>query len=329
MKIVDLNPKAAYWLFDNKYNYDMLVLMCPDADIIKACCTSTVNEDLYNILEDKDMKFDLIIGNPPYNCGLHIKILKKTLEFLQKDGIIVWLSPIVKWQYARLMEIEAPVTGINVLFRFSMDDAKNLFGINQRCELGILSNKESLIDIVDNHGTLKKIKDKLDLIKSDLLMNHLAKDFGDYPVAFYHGCTLASHGGHGKACYRICNMDKAKATRREKLGHTRYYNAESAEKQDLVWKFYSNQMIRFICKEFGFGGIPFEILPWIKQFKDENGKTPFDCEWSFEKICRYFNLDSNDVAVIENSLKDYMYENELRIIHINNDNVLLKSKQDK
>ena len=76
MKIIDLNPKATYWLFDNKYNYDMLVLMCPDTNI-KACCAGPINENLYNILEDKNMKFDCVIGNPPYSRSLHLNILKK------------------------------------------------------------------------------------------------------------------------------------------------------------------------------------------------------------------------------------------------------------
>ena len=43
--------------------------------------------------DSKEMKFDLIVGNPPYDRSLHLKILEHLLPF-SRD--IVWISP-VRW----------------------------------------------------------------------------------------------------------------------------------------------------------------------------------------------------------------------------------------
>ena len=39
------------------------------------------------------MKFDLIVGNPPYDRSLHLKILEHLLPYAKE---IVWISP-VRW----------------------------------------------------------------------------------------------------------------------------------------------------------------------------------------------------------------------------------------
>lgn len=42
---------------------------------------------------ETDMKFDLVIGNPPYSAGLHLEILKKALTVLTKDGQLLFVHP--------------------------------------------------------------------------------------------------------------------------------------------------------------------------------------------------------------------------------------------
>lgn len=94
-RIIELNPSATYWLFDGQLDYDCLKPLCPNADV-RLCQVENATEDLYNILGNIDMKFDCVIGNPPYNKSLHLKILKKTMEQINENGEVVWLAPI-RW----------------------------------------------------------------------------------------------------------------------------------------------------------------------------------------------------------------------------------------
>ena len=260
------------------------------------------------------MKFDCIIMNPPYNRGLHLKILNEATKHITENGKVVSLQPISKWQEAKLFHKANPVESMNVCTRISLDEARTLFGTEQFCELGILVNAASDIQVLDNAKFLDKIWKKLDAICDITLKSKLEDNDLDFPVLFLIGCTIASHGGHGKACYRINTYSEEAACRRGKIGHSMRFNAKNKTEQHLVWKFYQNPIMRFIYKEFGFGGIPYSIIPFIDQFKDVNGKTPLDEEWSFEKLAKWFELDYNDLVVVRKSLDENLYPEERKVI---------------
>lgn len=262
------------------------------------------------------MNFNNIIMNPPYSKNLHLKILAEAKKHLKNKGIVS-LQPIDKFQIALLNNKPAPVEDVYVCERISMDEASSIFGINQRAELGIVSDNKNLeIDIIDNLELLKKIKIGLDkaIAKAGLLKDRFEKDYKDYPIAFGWGCTIAGHGGHGKACYRIFGKFE-RATEKTEIGHTKRYNAKNAAEQKKVYDFYANIMMRFIYKEFGFGNVPYEIIPFITGFVDSNGKTPMNYSWSFEDLLHYFKIDTkNELKIIEKSLHNYLYEEEQKII---------------
>ena len=254
--------------------------------------------------------------NPPYNRGLHIKILAEAIKHLAMNGKVISLQPIVKWQEALLFDNNLPVDDTCVLNRYTMDETSKLFNSHQRCDLGLVSIGKTSCTLVDNIDTLLKIKTKLKeaIGVAGLLVDKLEDDYKDFPVNFGYGVTIAGNGGHGKACYRLTGTDKAKSTRREDIGHCARYNAKDKTEQNLIYSFYTNQLIRFIAKEFGFGGIPYKILPFAAGFIDENGKTPLDEEWTFEKLAKWFKLDYNDLVVVRKSLDTYLHPEEQKII---------------
>ena len=48
------------------------------------------------------MKFDVVVGNPPYDRSLHLKILAEVMKRLSDEGEVVWLAPI-RWLQDPLM----------------------------------------------------------------------------------------------------------------------------------------------------------------------------------------------------------------------------------
>lgn len=65
--------------------------------IIGISYNSNDDKDIINVIKGVTMKFDLILGNPPYgdkyNVGLHLKIHKVFSELLTETGSIVFVHP--------------------------------------------------------------------------------------------------------------------------------------------------------------------------------------------------------------------------------------------
>ena len=313
-KFIQSNPNCSYYIIDQHLN-GLWFKMSWSCKFLG----SKENEEIIEKIETLNMKFDKIIMNPPYSQGLHVKILKEAISHLSKNGQILSLEPIDKWQKAELFGNEIPVENTFVTKRISMDDACKIFGINQRTDLGIVTNsntKAEKADVLDNQALLEKIKKGLDkAVKiGGLLKDRFEKTWKEYPIAFGYGCTLAGNGGHGKACWHITGRDFERSTRKEEIGHSIRFNAKSKKEQQRVHKFYNDPMMLFIYKEFGFGNAPYNIIPYLSGFVDKNGKTALDYDWTFENLCIYFNLTIDDLVVVKNSLNDFLYEDEQKLI---------------
>ena len=263
------------------------------------------------------MKFDCIIMNPPYNRGLHIKILDEAIKHLSAIGKIISLQPIDKWQKAILFQSDLPINNTYIIDKISADDSSKIFNIGIHNSLGIISNlKNTSIKVIDNIELLYKMYKKLITAISigNLLNTKLEKIDKALPIMFAYGVEIGSQGRLTPACYRIVSTDKNKAYRTGFIGHSRRYNANSNIERDFIWHFYNNLILRFIYKEFGFGGIPYKIIPFVTGFIDENGKTPLDEEWTFEKLAKWFELDYNDLVIIRKSLDKCLHPEEQKVI---------------
>ena len=93
LKCCSLNKNAEYFVADQAILSETLPLLGPEYDF----SFFDTNLDLYDIIKECDMKFDCIIMNPPYNRGLHLKILDEAIKHLKDEkSNVVNLSP-VRW----------------------------------------------------------------------------------------------------------------------------------------------------------------------------------------------------------------------------------------
>jgi hypothetical protein len=56
-------------------------------------------------------KFDVVIGNPPYKNGLHIKILSKVYDLLEQDGEILFIHP--STNFINIKKTKMAYSGVN------------------------------------------------------------------------------------------------------------------------------------------------------------------------------------------------------------------------
>ena len=257
------------------------------------------------------MKFDVVVGNPPYDKGLHLKILAEVMKYLSDKGEIVWLAPINKYQKNKVYGLPAPVETTCCVEKIPLAKASEIFNMNIRTDIGFISNDISKeIEIVDNIDLINKLKTKLSSY-SNLLFEKLENTFGDYPIAFGVGVQIATNGGStiksGPGCMRVNSYKFESAIQKKQKGHTKYLNCKSLDEQHRIWSFYQNLIFRFLYKEFGFGGIPYDIIPYYEPFFI-NGN------WSLEKIVEQFEISNSELKYIFNKMKPYLFEDEVKSI---------------
>ena len=126
--IINLNPNAIYYVYDSVYVNNILSYN----NAFNITFNNLDNDNLEQLIDSIDMKFDCIIMNPPYQKNLHLKILAEAIKHLKDDNsVCVNLSP-VRW----LQDPLAKYKKASDLKRFEESIAKHLTYV------GVIGGKE-------------------------------------------------------------------------------------------------------------------------------------------------------------------------------------------
>jgi len=138
---------------------------------------------IYNVKTGEyiDMKFDRVIGNPPYDSNLHLKMLKHIHDnFVFEDWEIVWIhparwaqDPLAKYKGNRSDFIKYKNLSWNELEIISRGEANKIFGIKNDSDLTIsfLSHNNIVVPKVLNN-LIYIITDKV-INKKDTIKDHI------------------------------------------------------------------------------------------------------------------------------------------------------------
>ena len=103
------------------------------------------------------MKFSCILGNPPYDKNLHLKIINTVINHLTEDGTASFIHP-ARWYEDPLAEYKKGTDKVkfkNIVDR--LDDVKIIDTKTANTKFGILSNSELMLSKLKQKPTGKNI----------------------------------------------------------------------------------------------------------------------------------------------------------------------------
>jgi len=278
------------------------------------------------------MKFDLIIGNPPYCRNLHLKLIQATLPHLAEDGEAVFIHP-ARWvedltatykknsDWNTFKDIRERMSGIKIirssdateLFHiiFTMDlmvafyDLKLHSAMPQIWSIDVNAIKDKIMRYAVEHNLNKHIeKEKIDGIR--VRVNAITKwntsDSEYSRKAHITGIIDDSVINDGidmhtqktwTQKYRVGPYSKnASAPIPNSIQFPDQMSAENFIKS-FNCDFYWNLV--FLIK-WGVN-VPLRFLPWMGDYEDHVWTTP--------EYCKFFKLNGEETAFMSRHLDDY------------------------
>ena len=185
-------------------------------------------EDIYKKLKGKNMHFDTIIQNPPYNGSLHLDFFEKGIDLLTDNGKMViiepatWLINVRKNGKAKLYDsikektnghIKSVVienlnkefsTGLFVPFATTTIDMSETFDTIDFVCCGERKVVNSIYDcnLVGDYKTIWGILEKCQKF-GDMMKNHITKENMGEGVYYVKYAEITPKGGLGITC--CCN----------------------------------------------------------------------------------------------------------------------------
>ena len=282
------------------------VTVFEDNDFNKDAITFKTVGDFVNII--KNMNFDHIIMNPPYDKNLHLKILQ---EAMKHSTDIVNLSPI-RWLQDPLAEykknsdwkkFENVRNGIETLDVVSATEAQRIFGSGQYENLGIYHITENGgLDILPKPFISQGLFDKVNLPTyqgkyKSFYSERVSENYKNFDKPFVKVSAL--HGNvDAKDWFDIITPQKELAMSKEqnKGGSCTFtYNFDTQEEAENFFAYCQTKFVK-ACN----GNVKTNIrwpgyaVPFMPTYEHP---------WTDEMLYEYFGLTEDEVNEIEQCIK--------------------------
>ena len=253
-------------------------------------------------------KFDLIVGNPPYERSLHLKILEHLLPFGKE---IVWISP-VRWiqdplaKYKKTSDLlkykDTILTKLKEVEVVSAKDAIAMFD-NARfiMDLAIYHIEESNTSSFDprylykNRWFIEKVVDRVVNGDIDSISDHyLDKSRLDMNTVFVRFSVIHGHK-HGNDWYVFMSPDRRVAFDKnaKKVGGLNFNTQEEAEN---FFNYMQTDFIKFLgitikCNT----TVPISFIPYM---------STYTRTWSDEDLFKLFDITEEEQKIINDTVKE-------------------------
>ena len=298
--IIDLNPKAEYILIDNFLDYNLLKALAPEASLFLICTDDDGILEQFEKLQklNINMKFDVVVGNPPYDRNLHLKISCKVLQFLNENGIYVSLQPF----FMKLNELNICTNIKRKLLKHMKDyeliSAKNsdsLFNIYSTCDLNVFtfSGKEANVFSFPEESLQMRIFNKLrSKKKARSIRSSIWISSGSFevPIQGDYGYAKRWH-------YTLDQMLSGNPTSKMKFQSEK----EASNFKDITL---NRKIYKFIYSVDDNCAIPAH-LPFLGKCLNMRTNTiGYESNWTDEDLYLYFELSDDEIKLIEETIKD-------------------------
>ena len=313
-KIMSMNPNAKYLIIDRKTIIKSLSIVYKDIYDIEAIEN---DEDLYNIIQELDMKFDCIVMNPPYGDRyhpyLHNEIYTEVYKHLSNTGKCISLMPIGKLQTPRLLNkknlnsTKQITTEIEII---AANDANKKFGIALAENLGIYiidNNKKSLIDwnyiAYKSNNDFKKICEKIytNMTPLNKYCDSDVKSKYSYKISLNHG-----HPGE-KDEYDLVTTDERFVFSTKKSSQCCFVNFNTSHERNNFKKYLESIFIKFLrFIERNSLHIYLQMYPWLGDAINPRTRLKgYESEWTDDDLYKFFNITLDEQKIIEETMEKY------------------------